>query len=66
MLNGPEIPLFLTGRQHGLKLKQTGNPEAAILWIRKTGERRRKPHSVETHCALPLYNTACKCRVNVS
>lgn len=36
MLNGPEIPLFLTGRQTGLKLKQTGNPEAAILWKRKT------------------------------
>lgn len=36
MLNGLEIPLFRTGRQHGLKLKQTGNPEAAILWIRNT------------------------------
>lgn len=54
MLNGPEIPVFLTGRQHGLKLKQTGNPEAAILCIRKTeGEN----HIVWRRTVLSHYTT---------
>lgn len=54
MLNGPEIPLFLVGRQHWLKLNQTGNPEAAILWIRKT---EGETHIVWRRTVLSYYTT---------